>query len=72
MKKIVFVLLAMVSLVAVSRCYRPNWYKANTTYAELKTDSEWCKSQTNIGSTREEMIDQYEKCMQGKGYQLKG
>jgi hypothetical protein len=66
------ILLAMVSLVVVSRCYRPNWYKVNTTYAELKTDSEWCKSQINIGSTREEMIDQYERGMKDKGYELKG
>jgi hypothetical protein len=72
MKKIILVLLAMVSLVVVSGCYRPNWYRANTTLAELKTDSEWCKSQTNIGSTRAEMIDQYEKCMKDKGYQPKG
>jgi hypothetical protein len=72
MKKIVLVLLAMVSLVVISGCYRPNWYRANTTYAELKTDSEWCKSQTNIGATRAEMIDQYEKCMKDKGYGLNG
>jgi hypothetical protein len=73
MKKIVLILLAMVSLlVVISGCYRPNWYRANTTLAELKTDSEWCKSQTNIGATKEEMIDQYEKCMKDKGYELKG
>jgi hypothetical protein len=71
MKKIVLVLLAMVSLVVISGCYRPSWYRANTTFAELKTDSEWCKSQVNIGSTREETIEQYEKCMRDKGYQLK-
>lgn len=71
MKKLL-ILLAMVSLVVVSGYYRPNWYKVNTTYAELKTDSEWCKSQINIGSTREEMIDQYERCMKDKGYELKG
>ena len=70
MKKLM-VLLAMVSLVVISGCYRPSWYRANTSYAELKTDSEWCKSQVNIGSTREETIDQYEKCMRDKGYQLK-
>jgi len=70
MKKLLLVL-AMVSLVVISGCYRPSWYRANTTYAGLKSDSEWCKSQTNIGSTRAEMIDQYEKCMRDKGYQLK-
>jgi hypothetical protein len=70
MKKLL-ILLTMVSLVVISGCYRPNWYRANTTYAELRAESEWCKGQTNIGATREEMIDQYERCMQGKGYQLK-
>ena len=64
--------LDMVSLIVISGCYKPNWYRTNTTYAELKTDSEWCKTQTNIGSTREEMIYQYEKCMKDKGYELKG
>ncbi len=71
MKKIVLVLLAMVSLVVISGCYRPSWYRANTTYAQLKSDSEVCKSQLNIGSTRKETIDQYEKCMTDKGYELK-
>ncbi len=59
-------------MIVISGCYRPNWHRANTTYVELKTDSEWCKSQTKIGATREEMIEQYEKCMKGKGYELKG
>jgi hypothetical protein len=71
MKKIILVLLGVVGLVVMSGCYKPSWYRANTTYAELKTDSEWCKGQTNIGATREEMIEQYEKCMRDKGYQLK-
>jgi len=64
-------MLAMVSLVVISGCYRPSWHRANTTYAQLKFDSEWCKSQTNIGATRSEMIEQYEKCMRDKGYELK-
>jgi len=72
MKKIALVLLAVVSLVVISGCYRPNWHRANTTYAELRAESEWCKSQMNIGSPRAEMIDQYERCMEDKGYQLKG
>jgi len=71
MKKIGLVLLAMAGFLAVSGCYRPSWYRANTTYGQLKSDSEWCKSETNIGSTRSEMIEQYEKCMKDKGYQLK-
>jgi len=66
--KMVLVLL----MVVISGCYRPNWYRANTTYAVLKADSEWCKNQTNLGAARTEMIEQYEKCMTGKGYQLKG
>ncbi len=65
-------LLVTLALVVLGGCYRPSWYRANTTYAQLKSDSEWCKSQTNIGSTREEMIEQYEKCMKNKGYELKG
>jgi hypothetical protein len=55
----------------ISGCYRPSWYRANTTYAELKTDSNWCKGQINIGSTREEVIEQYERCMRNKGYELR-
>ena len=72
MKRLVVLLLAMVCLVVISGCYRPSWYRADTTYAQLKSDSEWCKSQVNIGSTREETIEQYEKCMRDKGYELKG
>ncbi len=71
MKKIGLVLLAMAGFLVASGCYRPNWYRANTTYGQLKSDSEWCKSEVNIGSTREERIDQYEKCMKDKGYQLR-
>jgi hypothetical protein len=71
MKKLM-VLLAVVSLVVISGCYRPSWHRANTTYAELEWDSEDCKRQINIGSTRPEKIDQYEKCMKERGYQLKG
>ena len=70
MKKLT-VLLAMLSLLSVSGCYRPSWYRADTTYAQLKTDSNWCKGQTNIGSTRAEMIERYERCMRDKGYELK-
>jgi hypothetical protein len=55
----------------LSGCYRPSWHRANTTYAQLRSDSDWCKSQTTIGSTRSEAIEQYEKCMRNKGYQLK-
>ncbi len=58
-------------MVVISGCYRPSWYRENTTYAVLKADSEWCKIQTNLGATRAEMIEQYEKCMRNKGYQLK-
>ncbi len=58
-------------MVVISGCYRPSWHRENTTYAALKADSEWCKTQTNIGTTRSEMIEQYEKCMRDKGYQLK-
>ena len=58
-------------IVVISGCYRPNWHRANTTYAQLKADSDWCKTQTQIGATREEIINQYEKCMRDKGYQLK-
>ncbi len=70
--KMILILLAMVSLLVLSGCYRPNWYRANTTRAELETDSESCKGQTKIGATREEMIEQYEKCMKDKGYQSSG
>ena len=66
--KIVLVLL----MVVVSGCYRPNWHRANTTYAELNADSYWCKTQTKVGAPRSEIIEQYEVCMKGKGYQLGG
>ncbi len=66
--KMVLVLL----MVVISGCYRPNWYRANTTHAELQADSYWCKTQTQIGAPRSEMIEQYEVCMKGKGYQLGG
>jgi len=58
-------------LVVIGGCYRPSWHRENTTYAVLKADSEWCKTQTNIGATRSERIEQYEKCMKNKGYRLK-
>jgi hypothetical protein len=66
--KIVLLLL----MIVISGCYRPSWHRANTTYAELKADSDWCKTQTKIGAPRSEMIEQYEVCMEGKGYQLGG
>ena len=66
--KMVLILL----MVLIGGCYSPNWYRANTTYAELKADSEWCKNQTKLGAPRSEMIEQYEVCMRGKGYELKG
>ena len=75
MKKTMILLNMLVALAIVSfltsGCYRSNWYRANTTYAELRAESEWCKSQTNIGSTKAEMKDQYEKCMKNKRYNLK-
>jgi hypothetical protein len=66
--KVVLLLL----MIVISGCYRPNWHRANTTYAELKADSDWCKTQTKIGAPRSEMIEQYEVCMKGKGYELIG
>jgi hypothetical protein len=66
--KILLVLL----MIVISGCYRPNWYRANTTHAELKADSYWCKTQTKVGAPRSEIIEQYEVCMKSKGYQLGG
>ena len=75
MKKIVFVWLAIMSLIVITGCnspYRPIWYRENATYAEVKKDSEWCKSRTKtVDLTRIEIIVQYERCMKDKGYQLK-
>ncbi len=68
MKK-VMILLAMVIL---SGCYRPSWHRSDTTYEQMRQDSENCKGKLIIGSTREEKILQYEKCMKEKGYVLKG
>jgi len=71
MKNVLMLMLATVSFAVMTGCYRPIWYRTNTTYVQLKWDSEWCKSRTNIGSTRQETIDQYERCMRDKGYELK-
>jgi hypothetical protein len=67
--KIGMILLAMVILIG---CYRPSWYKPETTYEQMRRDSENCKGKLIMGSTREEKILQYEKCMKEKGYVLKG
>lgn len=64
--------IVLVLIIVISGCYRPNWYRANTTHAELQADSYWCKTQTKVGAPRSEMIEQYEVCMNGKGYQLGG
>ena len=68
MKK-VMILLAMVIL---SGCYRPSWYRSDTTYEQMRQDSENCKGKLIMGSTREEKILGYEKSMKEKGYVLKG
>jgi len=62
--------LAMV-MGLLSGCYKPTWHRENTTYSQLKSDSDSCKMGVNIGSSRDETIKQYEQCMQGKGYMLK-
>jgi len=59
-------------LLSLSGCYRPSWQRENTTYSELRQDSDACKSQLIIGSTREEKIAVYEDCMVKKGYILTG
>ncbi len=67
MKK-VMILLAMVIL---SGCYRPSWYRSDTTYEQMRQDSENCKGKLMLGSTtREEKILQYENCMKERGYYL--
>jgi hypothetical protein len=68
MKK-VMILLAMVIL---GGCYNPSWYRSDTTYEQMRQDSEICKGKLIIGSTREEKILHYENCMKEKGYVLKG
>ena len=68
MKK-VMILLAMVIL---SGCYRPSWYRSDTTNEQMRQDSENCKGKLIIGSAREQKILDYEKCMKEKGYVLKG
>ncbi len=68
MKKVVILL----AVVIVSGCYSPSWYRTDTTYEQMRQDSENCKGKLIIGSTREEKIVQYEKCMKEKGYVLKG
>ena len=68
MKKPVILLAVMI----VSGCYSPSWYRSDTTYEQMRQDSENCKGKLIIGSTREEKILAYERCMKEKGYVLKG
>jgi hypothetical protein len=68
MKKLI--LLPFVLLFAFG-CYRPNWYRPNTTYAQLNEDSNFCWTSLKLGASREEKISEYEKCMKEKGYQLR-
>ena len=68
--KIVMILLTVVIL---SGCYNPSWHRSDTTYEQMRQDSENCKGKLTIGHpTREEKILQYEKCMKERGYVLKG
>jgi len=67
--KIVMILLAVVIL---SGCYNPSWHRSDTTYEQMRQDSENCKGKLIIGSAREQKILDYEKCMKEKGYVLKG
>ena len=59
-------------LLSLSGCYRPSWHRENTTYLELRQDSDTCKSQLVIGTAREEKIAAYEDFMVKKGYILTG
>jgi len=68
MKKVMILL----AVVILSGCYNPSWYRADTTYEQMRQDSENCKGKLIIGSTREQKILDYEKCMKEKGYVLKG
>jgi hypothetical protein len=68
MKKVVILL----AVVILSGCYSPSWYRSDTTYEQMRQDSENCKGKLIIGSTREQKILDYEKCMKEKGYVLKG
>jgi hypothetical protein len=68
MKKVMILLAVMI----LSGCYRPSWYRSDTTYEQMRQDSLNCKGRLIVGSTREEKIRDYEKCMKEKGYVLKG
>lgn len=68
MKKILFLFLIIGLLIG---CYHPSWYRPETTYEQLKKDSDDCKGKLILGSTREEKISAYEKCMSERGYTKK-
>jgi hypothetical protein len=61
----------LLAVVILSGCYRPSWYRPDTTYEQMRQDSENCKGRLIIGSTREQKILAYEQCMKEKGYYLK-
>jgi len=62
----------LLTIAILSGCYSPSWYRSDTTYEQMKQDSENCKGKLIMGSTREEKIRDYEKCMKERGYVLKG
>ena len=69
MKKLILLPFA---LLIVFGCYRPHWYRPDTTYAQLNEDSNFCWNSLKLGASKEEKISEYEKCMKEKGYQLPG
>jgi hypothetical protein len=66
--KTILVLLAVVIGFLVSGCYHPAWHRPDTTYEQLKDDSNACRNKLIIGSSRGEQILTYERCMNEKGY----
>jgi hypothetical protein len=68
MKKVMILL----AVVILGGCYNPSWYRSDTTYEQMRQDSEICKGKLIIGSAREQKILDYEKCMKERGYALKG
>jgi hypothetical protein len=64
-------MIGIVTFMFLSGCYYPSWYRPETTHEQLRGDSDTCKNKLIIGSSREENISAYEKCMTEKGYRKK-
>jgi hypothetical protein len=64
-------MIGIVTFMFLSGCYHPSWYRPETSYEQLRDDSNDCRNKLIIGSSRGEQISAYEKCMNERGYTKK-